>query len=287
MQDDLWAKIKRIKQKQAENDTGQGTKDTPQDSQDKQNAALPRAFTRISPFHPVSQADLKNRPYLEDVVLVDNAWGSLVFDGPKLSIFDEDCLLAVLALIDAGQGQVTDEKYTYKGPLLPVLKLMGYKSGSIGKTNYKRVKKAFKRMSNSSITLELKDGSWAITPFLSKGEWDEDEKILTVTCNPYFYEQYINGSITLLDVRERAQLKAPTSKALYRFMNSHKGRTWQGHFTTLAKAINLDTERPKYKIRDNIKRAITELVQNKILTEKSTFINQNIVFLERCYKQLK
>lgn len=288
MTDELWARIERLKNKQPKQCKERAPSVTLDKQTDKKhNAPLPRTFTRVSPFYPLRQADLKNRPYIEDMVLIKNAWGNLVFDGPKLSIFDEDCLLAILALIDKSQGQVTNDKFTYKGPLLPVLRLMGYKSPNIGKTNYTRVKKALKRMNNSSITVELKNGSWAITPFLEKAEWDEQDKVLTVTCNKYFYEQFIEGNITLLDVIERAKLKKPTSKALYRFTMSHKGRTWQGHFITLAKTLNLDIERPKRKIRDTLKRAIDELIKAKIITNQSKFISREIIYLERCYKALK
>jgi hypothetical protein len=255
--------------------------DAEQKPKRKYNAAYPRQFTRTSPFYPLAQRDIATHVYLADMPIIENPWGRLLYDGPVLSTFDEDALLAVLALMDAGEGHPTDERYAYRGPLLPILRLMGYKAGKVGMTNYNRVKDALRRMGKASITLELANGSWEISPFLSKAIWDEDARELNVICNPYFYGQYLQGAITLLDVTERARLKKPTSKAIYRFVMSHKSRTWQGHMLTLARAINLATGIPRYKIRDNIKRGIAELVRENVLTGDSQFVAKDTVKLER------
>ena len=283
--DEVWQRIQRAKQKQKEfferHPEARAKPEAERQPGQKHNAAYPRQFTRTSPFWPISPRGAKYRAYIEDMLIVTNPWGSLVYDGPALSTYDEDVLLATLALMDAGEGHPTDERYAYRGPLMPVLRLMGYKAGGIGSNDYQRVKKSLKRMGNASITLEYANGSWEITPFLSKAIWDEDAKELHVICNPYFYEQYIAGAITLLDVTERARLKKPTSKALYRFIMSHKGNTWQGHMLTLARAINLATGIPKYKIRDNIKRGMAELIEANVLSSQSQFIAKDTVKLER------
>ncbi len=285
--DNIWDRIEKAKQAQQEfYERHPEAKPSEQTKHPTKihNAPLPRALTRTSPFYPVSQAELRDRAFVRHLPIVSNSWGTLEYNGPVLSVFDEDVLLACLALMDEGKGKPTDTKYTYRGPLLPILKYMGYKTKKVGKNDYTRIKESLSLMANASLHLELANGSWEITPLLAKAAWDENKKELLIVCNQYFYDQYVKKHITLLDITERAKLKRPTSKALYRFIMSHQGRTWQSHFMTLAITINLATGRPKRKIRDTLKRAIEELTNKHILTNKSCFLDKDMVYLEKTIK---
>ncbi len=203
--------------------------------------------------------------------------------------------MAILAILDDIKNRQTSEvegerTYTYKGPLLPVLKLMGLSSGS---ANYKRVVKALKMMTIAGVELVIfkRSGRGArkvkktiMSSMLAVAKWDEDKKELTVTVNPYFYECYIAGFVTLMDVIKRTKLKSPTAKSLYRFMQSHRDNIWQGHFMTLSTALNLDLNLPAFKLRERIKIVIRELIKKKILSPESGLISKdkNIVKLVRC-----
>lgn len=284
--------VNRAKQKQAEffekcpvaKEKTYPAKETKKESKFK-NASYPRDLTRISPFYPVSQKQLQlekeKRPYFVDKVLADNSWGTLVYTGYMLSVFDEDVLLAVLALIDAGEGDGNTKKYEYIGYLYPILYVMGYAKENIGKSAYERVKNTFEYLAKANLAIKTRDGSWEVASILTYAGWKEDDKKLKVVFNPYFYERYIEKKITLLDVIERSKIKTPTGKAIYRFVVSHKTKEWKGNFLLLAKAVNVSTERPKYKIRETIKNGIKDLCKVNILAPESGFENQDTVFLKK------
>lgn len=247
-------------------------------------APMPTDLCRVSPFFPMAQKQMKDRPYLRDIVITESSWGKITYTGPKLSTFEEDSLVAVLALIDIGKNvdETTDEEgrktYTYQGPLLPVMKLMGLKSFS--KPAYNRTIRALKFLVPTAISLETKKGLSDTVNMLSRATWNEKTKELTVTLNPFFAETYMSGRVTLIDVLKRASITSPVAKNLYRFMQSHREPKWSGHFLTLAAALNLDLEQPAYQIRRQIKTAITALQKTSVgVLSKSSKLDGDIVKL--------
>ncbi len=245
---------------------------------------MPTDMCRVSPFFPMQTQKLGERKFIQDMVITSSAWGEILYTGPKLSTYEEDALMAVLAILDDiknRQISAVEEKktYTYRGSLLPVLKLMGLSSGS---ANYKRVIKSLEMMTVAGVKLIIYKGSSKkgkrklkesiMSNMLAVARWDDKKKELTVTVNPYFYECYIAGSITLLDVLHRSKMKSPIAKSLYRFIQSHRDNIWQGHYLTLASGLNLDRNQLDKTIKRYIKKAITELIQNKILSKDSGFI---------------
>ena len=74
------------------------------------------------------------------MVIAKSAWGDVTYSGPKLSTFEEDLLLAVLALLKtvSPEDNAGRPTWTYRGPLRPILTALGYKT--TGKRNYERVK---------------------------------------------------------------------------------------------------------------------------------------------------
>lgn len=237
-------------------------------------APMPTDLCRVSPFFPMSKNEMANRVYLQDMVITKSSWGEINYTGPKLSIYEEDALMAVLAAIDA----IHDKSgYTYKGPILPLLKLIGYERPS--KTNYKMFVDALKMLSGSVFELHVKGQFRNIDNILSNVRVDEKTKNLSVTVNPYFFEMYLAGSVTLISIVKRMKLKKPTSRALYRFMQSHRDAVWPGHFLTLAASLNLSFEQEKREIRRQIKEAIAECVKHEVLAKGSGFergSNENV-----------
>lgn len=243
---------------------------------------MPTDLCRVSPFFPIDKASMGHREYLEDLVITETAWGKISYTGPRLSTYDEDALMAILALLDDAkhrQSSLVDgaKTYSYRGPLLPVLRLMGL---STGKANYTRIKSSLRRLVATALELEIFKRSKAgkrkvakshMTNILSAARWDEDKQELTVTVNPFFFEAYSQGTVTRLDVLRRVELKSPIAKALYRFIQSHRDDRWQGHYLTLAAALNLDENLPQFKKRDRIRTAVRRLVEAKALTTASGF----------------
>jgi len=253
---------------------------------------MPTDLCRVSPFFPMARMKIKGRPYIEDMIITSSSWGDIKYTGPKLSTYDEDALMAVLSILDSAQNRQTTEikgkkTYTYRGPLLPILNLMGLSSGSL---NYLRIKHSLKLMLSAVVELNVykrtsrgkrKVSRCNMSNMLSVFDWNEEKKELVVTVNPYFYESYIAGSVTLIDVEARSKLKSPIAKCLFRFMQSHRSVIWEGNFFTLASALNLDRNQPDKQIRRQIRQAIKELIQIKILLPKSGFTRKDSVKLIR------
>lgn len=232
-------------------------------------APMPNDLCRLSPFYPMAPKQLADRPLLRGVVIAKSGWGEILYSGPKLSTFEEDILLALLALIRNGkQSGEMNTPWTYAGPLRPILTIMGYKV--TGKRNYERVKSAIELLQMAVIRLQTKSGLWDRVNMVSHSGGNEKKDTISVTLNPFFVEMYEAGSINLIDMAKRAELTRPVAKALHRFATSHSGE-WRGHFLTLAGVINLETDKPHFEIRRQIKQAMTDLRKVGVLAPRSKF----------------
>lgn len=259
---------------------------------------FPTDMTRCSPFFPMRNNELGHREFLRDFVITSANWGEIKYTGPKLSTYEEDALMVLLAILD-GQSQhrqlaeVEGRKtYTYRGPALPLLRLLHGKKNP-NSAYYKRLFSALKLMMSSVLELSISAGKTKtgkkrapkqiqLTNMLSSVRWDEEKKELSATINPFFYETYMAGRVTLLDVVKRSELKGVITKALYRFVQSQRQNpVFVGHFLTLADALNMDREQPAKEIRRQLKAAITELIRHGVLMKKSRFVEQDIVRLDR------
>lgn len=286
----------------------------------QQWCGFPTDMTRCSPFFPMNPKELGQRPYLENFIITSANWGEIKYTGPKLSTYEEDVLLSVLAILD-GQSKekivshvyeataeyneekdifekgsyvsetpiegFTKKTYTYRGAILPLLRLLGIERP--GKTNYIRFLSALKRLTVAGIELSISAGKTKsgkkrsprithMSNMLSGFFWDDKSKILMVTINPFFYEMYMSGRITLMDVSKRMSLKGVITKSLYRFIQSQQNG-FTGHFLTLADALNMDRKQPQKETRRQLKKAINELIEHRVLTKKSDFLDDNIVTL--------
>ncbi len=263
---------------------------------------FPTDLTRCSPFFPLNRRALAvredlHRDFLQGFVITAASWGEIRYTGPRLSTYEEDALMIVLAVLDTAsqRRQETETEdgrtYTYAGPALPLLQMAGYKKPS--KRDYARFVASLKLLTVAGLDLRLSGGKTkagkARSPRMSRMSailahvgWQDGDESLEVTVNPYFYEMYCAGRVTLLDIAKRMALKSPTAKALYRFVQSHRaGRCFEGHVLTLADALNLDRNQPMTELRRTIKLAMSALQKNGILTAKSKFASQDIVIIDR------
>ena len=258
---------------------------------------FPTDMTRCSPFFPMNAKELGDRRYLEDFIITSANWGEIKYSGPQLSIYEEDAIMALLAVLEdvSAYRQVSEAEgrktYSYRGPALPLLRLLGY--ARPGKDAYKRVVAALKRLMSAVLELSISVGKTKsgrkrpprriyLSNMLSGVHWDEDTKELTATINPFFYETYLAGRVTLMDVAKRMSLKGLNAKALYRFVQSQRQNpVFVGHFLTLADALNMDREQPAWKVRQLLKTAINELIRNGVLLKKSGFVDTDIIKLNR------
>lgn len=257
---------------------------------------FPTDMTRCSPFFPMNVKELGRREFLQDFLITSSNWGEIRYTGPKLSTYDEDALICLLAMLNQTSqhrniSEVEGEKtYTYKGPALPLLRLLGY--ARAGKDAYKRLISSLERMTVAGVKLSISTGKTKsgkqraprvtqMSAMLSAVYWNDETKELTATVNPFFYETYIAGRVTLMDTVKRLSLKGVIAKALYRFIQSQRDGMFTGHFLTLADALNMDRDQPARETRRKLKTAITELIRQGALTKKSRFLDSDIVRLER------
>lgn len=282
---------------------------------------FPTDMTRCSPFFPLNVKELGERRFLRNYLITSANWGEILYTGPQLSIYEEDALLALLICIEnniytreisyfldysTGPGEVDvlddpkpewvtfpDENetlpktLTYKGAVLPILKIL-HGNRLPSKKDYKRLIDSLELLTVASIKLSISVKKYCKKPItqmsamLAGVKWDDEKKELTATINPFFYETYLAGRVTLIDLAKRMRLKGLNAKALYRFVQSHrKNPVFVGHFLTLADVLNMDKEQPAWKIRQLLKVAIEELIRQEILMEKSGFVDTDIIKLER------
>lgn len=274
----------------------------PEQASFAQWCGFPTDMTRCSPFFPMNVKGLGHREFLRDFLISSAHWGEIRYTGPQLSIYDEDALMALLAILDnvSQYRQVSEiegrKTYTYKGPALPLLRLIGYSRP--GKDAYKRVIAALELLMSSVVKLSISAGKTKsgkkrapryihLVNILSGVFWNEETKELTATINPFFYETYIAGRVTMMDVAKRMSLKGIIAKALYRFVQSQRQNpVFAGHFLTLADALNMDRDQPARKTKENLKRAIGELVRQGVLVKQSGFVDTDIIKLNRAAEAL-
>ena len=265
---------------------------------------FPTDMTRVSPFFPMQTNELGQRPFMRDTLITSAAWGEIRYTGPKLSIHEEDALLALLAILESvtkyrKETKIEDRKtYSYTGPILPLWRLMYGGKTKTGKekkpssTDYKRLVSSLELLGVAGVKLSLaarsKTGKkkiryTSLSSMLSNVAWDEEKKVLSATINPFFYETYYAGAVTLMDVQKRMEIGGSIAKSLYRFVQSHKQQVplWTGHFLTLAQVLNMDIEQPAYTVRKQLKAAIAELIKHGILHKSSRFLKSDIITLYR------
>ena len=258
----------------------------------------PTDMTRTSPFFPLNQRELGRRDFLREYVITAAGWGEITYTGPKLSIYEEDALMALLAVLDqvSNNKEETDfegrKTYTYQGPVLPLLRILGYKRPN--KKDYNRLISGLKLLTVAGVELKIASGKTKrgkqrqprktfMSAMLANVAWDEEKKELSATINPFFYEAFCQGQVTLYDLQTRIKLAGSVAKALYRFIQSHRTGKWQGHFLTLSDALNIDREQAGFRIKQTLRRAMTELKKQGIIT-KNSGIKEDVVLLER-YKR--
>lgn len=244
---------------------------------------FPTELTRCSPFFPLSTQEMAARPFLNDLVIADHSWGQVKFTGQKLSVYDEDFLMILLAAINKQNIKRNVEGYTYVGSMTHLLKIKGITSP--GQNHREEAYASYKRMSGSTFEIDtspVRSGKStrgkksAVNNIIANLVYDRKAGLLTATVNPYFFEMYCRGEVTWIDIEVRTKLKSPISKALHRFVMSHQKDYWTGPLTLLAAALNLDPDLPKNKVRERLKKAIKELVTSGVLQANSAVINDNV-----------
>ena len=122
--------------------------------------------------------------------------------------------------------------------------------------NRTRIKAGISKLAKTSFEFNLKDGTWTVKHILSDASGKGDMSV--VTLDPWLYEHFLSCEITLINLKFRQSLRADVTKALYRFIASHRGAQ-KYYLETLIKALHLDPETELFRNRARIKRAFGQL----------------------------
>ena len=319
----------------------------------------PTSIARVSPFFPMNNLEKGRRDRLVRDLNVSSEerhriaasgtfffkerissgpWGDILYTGPKLSVEEEDVLMALLAIIESGpegfgarharlhlpagdegflpvtpvpeapyvQGGVEaypeavrsafpasgTGRFTYRGPLLPILRLMGHKRP--GKNHYTRLVTGLTCLAHGTIELVVRERGqetfYDLTHIISnlrlRGRTDA-ERDVSVTISPFFREMYVANRLTWIDVAKRCQIRGSIAKAMYRFCQSHRENpVFRGDIRTLILALNMDPQIPMKESRRQIRDAINELVAHNLLEKNSVLTKGNMVILNRTVEAL-
>lgn len=301
----------------------------------------PTPIARVSPFFPMNNMEKGRRDaivknlrssrsdksayYLINELVSSGPWGEIVYTGPKLSVEEEDTLMALLAILEAEQprrrretseegmvpvlpdapqtAEVVPEEamrllapertqrrtFTYRGPMLPILRLMGHRRP--GANHYGKVITSLKCLALGSMELCVRekgeDVQHDLSHILSNLRWKPREHEISVTVNEFFYEMYLANSLTWIDVATRFRIRGSLAKAMYRFCQSHRENpVYRGGIAKLALALNMPSGMPMKEMRRQIREAIAELVEKKVLEKTSLLTRTNIVILNRTAEAL-
>lgn len=238
----------------------------------------PIDLCRISPFSPVNRRFAGKKQYIHNVLVAKTAWGEITYSGLALTTYEEDVLIALIAVMESSREETEHEgkkAYRYHGPMLPILKALGYKS--FGKEAYRHIFDSLRVLSTATMELKVKK-SFLISPLVYGLQWGGETKEISVALNPYFYEVFQLKFYSLIEIEKRMSIGSPIGKALYRFMVSQRDG-WKGFYMILAKALNLDIQRPKYRIREDIRNAVRLLISRKILSKRSCLDDETVTLI--------
>ena len=222
-------------------------------------AQVPSEINRTSPFFPIN----RNQELPLEKRTFENSWGRLTITGERLCIHDESVLFALLVIVAQRKSCFIETSYR---------EILSVMDRAISGSSAKVIVQSLDRLSTTSLKLEVFSGKGknrkvteALTNSILSGvRRTEKTGKLQITVNNYFVETYSN-SFAFINLKLRNQLKGDVSKALLRFYSSQSNETFSCHILTLAAAINLNTDRPLFKIRDLLRTGHKELVKQGYL----------------------
>ncbi|WP_460033949.1 hypothetical protein [Megalodesulfovibrio paquesii] len=246
-------------------------------------APMPTDLCRTRPFYPMSKEEMADRKLLRNELIHKSSFGTLTYTGPKLSTYEEDVLLALLALMDLGrrasekEGLPAHTTYRYAGPALPLFKMMGVKKPS--RADYKSLKERLKLLKLAVLELTTKKGKWSLSSIIlhAAGESEKEDadaecaKYLDIVLDPYFLEMTKANNFSFINLQERFRVKGALTRALLTYLQSHTDMTYQGNFLTLTALLQMPLEKGEKYLRKQLQHAIKEGREEGLFTDDSGF----------------
>lgn len=237
---------------------------------------LPTGLARTSPFFPMKKGDPR---VVYDNMVVENKWGKININGPKLSILDETVLLVSVQL-------ATQRGNEFVSSLAELCGLCGVSRGA---NTYNAIRDSLERMTKVVVSVNLYNTEDAVKKvvdissgaILSNVRIAPDTGKIIIFINPYFVFMYGQNLTTSIDLDERARLKGDIAKALHRFLETHNSNKYPYSLLTLSQAINLDLTQPSKQIKRLINAALSELKRHGFIKKGSKVDGNNMVYILR------
>ena len=226
----------------------------PKQAQQTQLSLLPTNFCRTTPFSSGGTGTLRPIEEIVENFLIETSWGSLTYTGPDCGMDEEDVLIRVLLMwIRAAYA----EKFYFT--YADLLDGLGYTRDGNGRhysRNTERVKESLDRLSAVSLRIENKGQKRSQRIGLIKHGADDAAGKFWVRVDPEFGKSVDEGFITGLEGRE--MLKHSFTKALHRFLSSHRDDIGRFRLPIIAQALRVQNLSPD-TLRRYMNRALNEL----------------------------
>jgi hypothetical protein len=203
--------------------------------QPEQLSFLPTQLCRSTIFFPLPRKGRKALQAEPVILPFKTQWGSGEYEGRRLSVDDEDILIACLYLAKKHDSKQFLTTYTGLQGLLGITPHPKYNS---------KIKDSLKRFGKASFSVDYKGNNdqWAVDHILKARAYKGK---IRITFDSDFYQEFLR-SYTLLSMPFRMKLKGDLTKLLFTFLSSH--RTPVKYFTsTLAEALNMNPNGDKNK----------------------------------------
>lgn len=243
-------------------------------------AFIPHEMAKVSIFFPMSKKELReDRRLIHELPPIESSWGKVEIKGVKLSIFEEDVFLALM--------KIAKEKARYvKGQIIlevsiPEISKLLYGHAGYTKGAYERIKRALDHFGliTFRLTLFKEQREIFIAGVIQRYDFTKGADKLKIKFNPDFCAFFMESMLTGINYTVRRLLKKDGSKALMRFLATHRN-PGKMHILTVLNAINYNTNQPLYELRRKLKQFITELKGQKILGSKTKLYSDDTIFFD-------
>lgn len=281
--------MERLKEAPVERDVEEFKKEVlkaPLKEEQKIFAFLPHQMAKTSIFFPMSDRELGEERRKIARLEHETPWGKVVIEGIKLAIFEEDIFLA---LIKIAKDKIIESggRYLLQINMKDVVNLL-YGSSGYTQKSFERVENALQHF--QLVRFELTTYDWkkkgkerlktrvtrSIGNIVESYKYDEKTKELEIYFNPQFFAYFLESMLTNINFSLRRRLKKDGSKALFRFLSTHRNPGHM-HILTVLNAINYNTSQPMYELRRKFKQFVAELKKNGVLGGKTRLSKNDTV----------
>ena len=248
---------------------------------------IPHEMAKVSIFFPMSDQELRSDRRILQKIETESKWGRAVVRGVKLSIFEEDVFLALLTLARTGLNP-TNTELLLDTSLPKIAKFLYSSKDGYNQKTYKSISQAIQNLGliNFTISLYTSEGTIkkigrevSVSSIIQSYVFNADGNSLRIKFNPDFFLYLGNSNLTSINFSLRRHLKKAGSKALLRFLATHR-KPGKMQMLTVLNAINFNTKQPLYTLRRFLKNFIVELKAHGILGPKTKLYPDDLVYFD-------